>query len=200
MKKIYIIVFFSIIAVVLASFLGWFAYEAMFNGKEEKNIQLSMKEELIEDECTDFVNQQENIIQTVANDDKISPNAIIIFKTYHKLCKHTKQENVEVPIKLVNLGRKELQDYYGEWELKGFSNNEIVLYKEVDGYCDEHYKIKRNGGKVCIYHLDETGKSKLEKDTDVSMDFLPDEDREKLEDGIEIIGLDNVNKILEDFE
>ena len=36
--------------------------------------------------------------------------------------------------------------------------------------------------------------------TDISVQYLPEEDLVKIQKGIEIVGKDNLNKFLEDFE
>ena len=200
MKKISIIVFVSSLAIIFSAVFGWMIYEVAKLNELEKKEQIAVTQDTIEDECTEFVEREENVIQTMASEDKISPNAIIILKTYYIDCEHTTQENMKIPVELVNLSRKELQEYYRGWELKGFSNNEIVLYKEVDGFCDEHYKLKSKDGNVSIYKLKGNGEEAWEADTDINIEFLPEEDREKIKNGLNIIGKENLNKTIEDFE
>lgn len=199
MKKVSIIAFFSTIAIVLSAVLGWFLYEIVrLNEKEEK---LAIEEQKIEDECTEFAERQGNIIQTNASESKISPNAILIFKTYYKDCEHTEQETIEVPQELVNLGETETKEYYKDWKLKGFSSSEVVFYKEMDSFCNEHYQLKKNEeGMISIYHLKQDGKEEWIEDTDINVEFLPEEDKKKVEVGLEVVGKENLNKIIEDFE
>lgn len=199
MKKISIILFVSSIAIIFSAVFGWMIYEVTKINKAEKQ-KIAVTQDTINDECTEFAEKQESVIQTMANEDKVSPNAIIIFKTYYNACKHTKQDTEETSQELVNMSRQELQEYYKDWKLKGFSNSEIVLYKEIEGFCDEHYKLKSKDGNVSIYKLNENGQEVWEADTDINVEFLPEEDRLKIENGLEIIGKENLNKIIEDFE
>ena len=200
MKKEMIIVFFSIIAIIFFTSFGWLVYQAVKLNKAEAEKNIAMEQVLVEDECTEFAEGRGQAIETAMNEEKISPNAICIFKTYYNDCKHTEIRNLEVPKELVNKGKQDMEDYYNKWEVKGFSNNEIVLYREINGFCDEHYKLKVKEGNISVYHLDENGVEKWEKDTDINAEFLPEEDRNKVEDGLEIIGRENLNKVLEDFE
>ena len=200
MKKASIIAFFSFLAIVFSAIFGWMIYEIVKLNSINQNSKIAINQTEIIDECTEFAEKQESTIQTMSNEDKISPNALIIFKTYYNGCKHTKQEILEVPKELINLGRQDLQKYYIDWELKGFSNNEIVLYKEINEFCDEHYIIVCKDGKISIYQLNENGEEIWKEDTEVNVDFLPEEDRKKIESGLTIIGRENLNKIIEDFE
>ena len=199
MKKASIVAFFSIISIILSATLGWFLYEIVRVNETEKKI--AMEEQGIEDECTDFVEKQENIIQTNAGDSNLSPNAVLIFKTYYKDCEHTEQEIIEPPNQLVNLGEEEVKEYYKDWTLKGFSNSEVVFYREMDSLCNEHYQLKENEvGMISIYHLEQNGEAEWLEDTDINVEFLPEEDKVRIENGLEIVGKENLNKIVEDFE
>ena len=199
MKKVSIIVFFSIIAIILSATLGWFLYEIVRVNEMEKKI--AIEEQGIEDECTDFAEKQEDIIQTNASEFNLSPNSVLIFKTYYKDCEHTEQEIIEAPSQLVNLREDEVEEYYKDWILKGFSNSEVVFAKEIDSICNKHYQLKENeAGMVSIYHLEQNGEAKWLEDTDINVEFLPEEDRTRIENGLEVIGEENLNKIVEDFE
>ena len=88
------------------------------------------------------------IIQTSVNDIKVSPNASIILKKHYKNCGHTTKDYAAVPEELVNKTEEEVKNIYSDWRLQGFSPNEIVLYKEVDGICNEHYLVKEIDGVI----------------------------------------------------
>ena len=76
----------------------------------------------------------------------------------------------------------------------------IVLYKELNEFCNEHYKLKIENGYVRIYEVDEQKNEKLLKSTDISSEYLTTEDLEKLKNGIEIYTKKELNKTIEDFE
>ena len=65
---------------------------------------------------------------------------------------------------------------------------------------DTHYLLKDVYGYIEVYYLDENNKEYLYKKTDISTDYLSEEDLEDLKVGIEVVGTEALNKMLEDFE
>lgn len=65
---------------------------------------------------------------------------------------------------------------------------------------DTHYLLKDIYGYIEIYYLDENNDEYLYKKTDISTDYLSQEDKEDLKVGIEVVGIEALNKMLEDFE
>jgi len=65
---------------------------------------------------------------------------------------------------------------------------------------DTHYLLKDVYGYIEIYYLDENNNEYLYKKTDISTDYLSEEDINDLKVGIEVVGIEALNKMLEDFE
>ena len=65
---------------------------------------------------------------------------------------------------------------------------------------DTHYLLKDVYGYIEVYYLDENNKEYLYKKTDISTDYLTEEDRDNLQVGIEVVEIEELNKMLEDFE
>ena len=65
---------------------------------------------------------------------------------------------------------------------------------------DTHYLLKDVYGYIEVYYLDENNKEYLYKKTDISTDYLTEEDKDDLQLGIEVVGIEELNKMLEDFE
>ena len=89
---------------------------------------------------------------------------------------------------------------YPNWKLQGFSPNEVVLYREIDGICNEHYILKELDGVIAIYVLDENEVESLQEKTGISTGYLPEADREELKQGIKATGREELNNLLEDYE
>ena len=62
---------------------------------------------------------------------------------------------------------------------------------------DTHYLLKDVYGYIEVYYLDENNKEYLYKKTDISTDYLTEEDRDDLQVGIEVVGIEELNKMLE---
>lgn len=140
------------------------------------------------------------IVQTSSVEEKISPNASILQKTYYTGCDHLIKKIVDIPETLVNKTKKDVQEYYNGWTIDSFEPNSITIYKEENGFCDQHYLVKEYNGVLAIYTLDENGDATLKKYTEISTIYLPEADLENLKQGIEVIGDTELNSFLGDFE
>lgn len=168
---------------------------------DEKVEELDTKiSENIEDECTEEYVEQEKFESVSSTDEKVSANAQLILKKYYKKCEHTINEYVELPPELVNMTEAEIQKQYSDWEIIGFEPNKITLYKELEGECGEHFKLKIEDEKISIYKIDENGKESLYEKTNISTEYLTETDLINMENGLEIYGKQELNKIIEDFE
>lgn len=110
--------------------------------KQEEKIIIS---EEVTDECTEEYEismREEALAQASSVDEKISANSAMILKKHYKECNHTINEYTEILPELVNLTQEEIIEEFPEWELIGFAPNEIILFKEVEGVCGEHFKLR----------------------------------------------------------
>ena len=94
-----------------------------------------------------------------------------------------------------------VDDCVNEWE--DYSKNVQNEIEETSGdLSDEnkHYILKSENEIIKIYYINENGEEVLYKVTDISTKYLGDEDVNELKNGIEVIGAQNLNQLLEDFE
>lgn len=143
---------------------------------------------------------ENNVVTTSIMETKISPNATIIKKEYYKKCDHLKKKIEDVPTELINKEEKDVENEYPDWKVEGYSPSEIVLYKEHNGICGDHYIVKEHNGVLGIYKLDENGEEVFERDTEIPTQYLPEIDIVKLKEGITAVGEAELNSVLEDFE
>lgn len=140
------------------------------------------------------------IMQTATIEEKVLPTTKLFLEKNYQDCKHTVRREVELPVEMVNSTKKELIENYGDWIVKEFSRDEITLYKLVDGLCDEHFMITAENGVVVIYRLDEEYNKSLYEKTDIYTEYLPEEEVERLKDGIFVYTISNLNSELENME
>jgi len=118
------------IGIMLAIVLGIYAYNKGSildtNMIQDKKLAKEEKEEV-------ELEQLNQAISTLSISENISPNAIIIEKRYYKGCDHLIREVVDIPEKLVNKTKNDVQKEYSDWAIERYSNNEIILYKEFTG-------------------------------------------------------------------
>lgn len=140
------------------------------------------------------------VLQASAIEEKILPTAEFAMKKVYNECGHFKFEYAELPQELVNLTEEELEAYYKDWEIEEFSSSKIILTKEINSLCDEHFIIKLGEKYVQVFHLEPDGNLVVYETTDISREYLPEEDIKKLEEGIYVFGKGKLNSVLEDFE
>ena len=139
-------------------------------------------------------------IEVNTREEKTTPNTVMILKKRYKDCGHEVKRRATIPEEMVNLTKYEIAEIYPNWILEGFSKDEIILTKEVDSFCGEHYLLIEENGEVNIYSVDEEGKKSFKKKTDVTLDYLPETDRITLKNGLMVYGTENLNRVLEDYE
>lgn len=168
--------------------------------EEEEEESKTYISETIEDECTEEYIESQNATTVSSTEEKVSAKAILILKKYFKKCEHTINEYVELPQEMVNMTEEEVKEQYPDWEVIGFSSDKITLYKEFEDECGEHFKLKVEGGKVVIYIVNKDGTESLYDKTNISSEYLTETDLINMQDGLEIYGKEELNKIIEDFE
>ena len=201
MKKI------LLISVIVITFLGGITGSMYMMKKTQKQAENEEKEETkiadkVADECVEEYEKLENDPVTEANseEEKVSPNAVITFEKFYKDCEHTVRKYEKISNDLVNTKKQEIEEKYKDWTLKEFSKEKIVLYKEIDGNCNEHYMLRDVNGKINIYKLDENGNETLINETDIATEYLTRADKINIENGLIVYGKESLNKLLEDFE
>lgn len=198
MRKYYII---SIVGILIFAILVIIGVNIYRNNNLNSGIQV--EEKLAED-----INQiEENLIKsnielitTASEEEKTSPNCWFIFKTLYTKCEHITIKKEQIEEVMVNKTKEELQKIYRNWNIVTFRSDEVLFYKEVEEICNEHYILKELDGYVAIYTLDEKDNATLKEITAIVIAYLPEEDVQRLKEGIMVTGKDKLNQALEDYE
>lgn len=197
-----IIILAILVLFILGTIIGVIAIKN-FSGEEEREKVAEQNQEEIYDECTDeyeeMVQSNTLVQETSSEGEKISPNCSIIFKRYYKDCGHTIEQYASIPTELVNKTQEDLQQQYEGWTIEQFSRNQIVLYRDFDSECGEHYILKEKDGKVAVY-LKTGNTEELIEETDIATEFLTETDKIELQNGIEANGRAELNQLIEDYE
>lgn len=187
-----------IISVVLAFFIGLYLYRISSIEEQIDNFEVA-KTNVTSNGIANLIEPEE--IQTTQTEEKITPNTNIVIKTYYQNCKHMQTEEDLPAEKEINLNEEEFKEKHKDYEIQKFTSEEVILYKEVDDYCHEHYKLKEQNGYIIIYEINNEGEEiGVYKETDIETKYLPDIDRENLEKGITVYTRIELNKQIEDFE
>ena len=188
---------FWIISIVSIILLGIIIGINMFSNDTKKN------------EYNNFNNEVEyfdnnivilNSIEISNQEEKTTPNTLMIYKTYYTKCKHYVQEYKDIDASLVNLTENELKEKCRQWDIESFTSGEVEMSQEKVGFCGEHYKIKLENNTIVIYSIDENGAETEYEHTGITTEYLTDEDILKLTSGIYIYGKENLSSTIEDYE
>ena len=203
MKEKIIVGIISILVLIAAVFTATIIQSE--DKQENGNKPITISKEPVTDECTEeyeMAQRESEITEVSSSEDKISSNSLLLLKKYYKECGHTINEYAEMLPELVNLTEEEVADKFQDWELIGFSTREVTLLKEFEGTCGEHFLLKEENGRVIIYKILADGTKQLYEKTQISTEFLPETDLLQIqsEEGIQVNGHEELNKVLEDFE
>lgn len=200
MDKKWIVCIIIVVILGLLAGIGLAIYTARGNNETEEMDILSEKILANSNGIDNSVSNEVNTVETVATEDTISPNAIIIEKVYYEGCDHLIRKTVDIPEELVNETEETFAKQYSDWEIEEFSPTQITLYKTASGNCGEHYFVQEHNGVIGIYTTDVYGVKTLKEDTEISTQYLPEADLQNLKAGVEIIGYTKLVEFLEDYE
>lgn len=196
MKKWGIIIAFIIIFII-AIFVGNYIYDS--SNKEENTIKSENTSNSIVNQV-DYSVRNDITINTDSEEEKISPNATLILKKHYKECDHTIKEYAEIPEEFVNLTKSEIEKEYPEWKVEKFTPLDIILIKEEEGFCNEHFILKEEQGVIIVYKIDKQGEESLYDTTGISVEYLTESDKLELKNGIKVYGKEELNSMLENYE
>lgn len=195
MKKwIYIIII--VVIIIIAIFVGNMLFKNKDNTNTDNQIQNNIsKENEIEENV--FTN---DISVSSIEQEKISPNAVLILKKHYEECDHTIKEYAKIPEEYVNLNQEELAKKQEDWQIEQFSKDEVTLIKNINSVCNEHYVLREKDGIIAVYQIHEDNTETLKEETGIAVEYLTDIDKLRLEEGIRIYGEEELNSTLEDYE
>ena len=182
-------------AIVIIGFGVFIGFKISEGGEEQYNKAFD----------NNMIVEQQNIeVSTLetstVEEEKTTPNTLIIYKTYYTKCKHYIQRYKDIDASLVNLTEKEFEEKCKEWNIDKFTIEEIELSKEEESFCNEHYKLKLENNAIVIYNIDENGVETEYEHTGISTEYLTQQDILQLTTGIIIYGKENLTSTIEDYE
>lgn len=186
---------FLVLAVVIGFFIGIYLYNVEENEEELENDIDTIENSIV----LNNVNALE--IETSVAPEKISVNTQVIEEVYYTECDHLISVTKKDIKSIINMTELQLERKYKDWEIKEFSTEKVVLYREEQNYCGEHFLVKDVDGLVTIYTMnnEEEIKERIEI-TDIETAYLPQTDQEDLVEGIRVYTQQKLNKLIEDFE
>lgn len=140
-----------------------------------------------------------NAITVSIDETKLSPNAEMVIKKRFKLCGHTTVNRMSVPIEMVNYTEEQVKEKYTGWKIEAFNQEEVILSKEMEANCDEHYVLKIEEEKLKIYNQVTEDKYNYIDEINIQIGLLPSLELAELEHGIEVYGEEALNNLVENY-
>ena len=205
-----LIVSFLILALVFG-FIGFTAAYYRYSGqvarerterqKEQELLQALIRAQ--EDSLSPHDIDKNDEATVASYSDIINCETQLIYKTLYTQCEDTVKEVQKPTSELVGLNKDGLEEYLtknrSDWEIESFSKEKVVLLKQLNKVCPNHYLVSVNKGCIAIYKYNEDGNKELIKQTDIPINILPIVDQEKLQKGILVNTKKEVNQLLEDY-
>lgn len=193
MKKTILITICIIILLGISMAIGYYIFKTEI--ADEKDIAKTTQEENKVQNERDFSIEQVN-----TQEEKVTPNTQFVLQKHYKTCGHTTINYVEIPSDIVNMTKEEIQKEYKDWKVKEFSKEEVILQKEEEGTCEEHYVLREKDGYIAIYWVNNQGKENLKEITGIAVEYLTENDLLEINEGIFVYGLQELNSKIEDYE
>lgn len=162
--------------------------------------EYNMERMITESKDANYENMNnENTITVSIDEIKLSPNAQMTIKKKFKLCGHTTTNQMPIPIEMVNYTEEEVEKKYTGWVIEKFTQEELILSKEIEANCESHYVLKIEDKKLKIYNELTSDKSNFVDEIDVDIALIPSIEINNLQEGIRVYGEEELNDIVENY-
>ncbi|MBP2072604.1 MULTISPECIES: hypothetical protein [Thermoanaerobacterium] len=128
--------------------------------------------------------------------ETIVPDGKLLFETLYKGNGDLIREEQKISASLYGKSKEDIAKIYSDWSIKKFSNDMIVLYKEENGFPPGYYIISSSDGYVSLFKSDGNGGSSLVEKTDILVNNLNPNDKERILNNIVVKDIDEAYSIL----
>lgn len=141
----------------------------------------------------------ENIPTVQSNSSRITPYTEMVFQYYYEEDGKIVEESIEPPYFLIDLTRDEVQQKYSDWQISYFSNQRVVMKKNISSRSPFHFIVGIHEGYIAIFYDNGSGELELKEITETPISSLPEEEQNKLREGIRVYGEETLIRLLEDY-
>ena len=129
----------------------------------------------------------------------ISEKTKMIYQYFYSKDKVTKEHAEMAPVFLQGLHLEELQSVYRDWQVVLFSPEKVILRCKIDGLSSEIYILGESEGFLAVFYEDAQKGIHLKEKTSLPISTLPEVEAKEIENGVRIVGEENLAKILADY-
>ncbi len=131
--------------------------------------------------------------------ERIGENTRIIYE-YVYLGGHKEYNEATAPKNWQGLSLSEFKEIFDDWHIKEFSEEKVLLSKNMRVYSPKHYVLGIHDGYVAVFQKSDSHEDRVKEITQTPIEALPEQEQKRLQTGIEFYGDSELVKILEDYE
>jgi len=195
-KSVVLILFLMILGVGIGYSYAYLTDRLREDNSENDKLQMNNAELLS--------NSMENIaLKNQMNNraELTTAETLFIFRRHYRLCKHNIVHERYATMEEIGLSEEEVQLLHPEWSVQAFSPARVLLIRELDGYCPDHYLIKEKDGYIAVYQSIENGEGVLLLcQTQMNVAFLEAGIRNRVKEGIVVDSLEEVEHLIESWD
>lgn len=200
-KRVYIISFFVLVAMMMGGyFLG------LQIGKKNLSINMNKPVADLDTPKAEPVDQSletgaDPKIANIGYTGKISEETRLIFQKYYLGCGHSQIEERNALGSELGLSLDEIMVKFDQWEISQYTDKELVLKREIDDFCPEHFILRDRAGMLILYMPPREGKdNRTIEETQIFTNTLPPDIQNEVQRGLVLDSLEDVEHFLENLE
>lgn len=100
---------------------------------------------------------------------------------------------------VIGMNKAQFEKYYGDkgYTVIEYSSSDAGLRKVINGWPAGKYVVRKNNNKVAIYSVNDKNQLVMEEETEISLDLVPEGDREEIIKGKVYDNLDEAMEYVE---
>ncbi|WP_427339067.1 BofC C-terminal domain-containing protein [Caloranaerobacter sp. DY30410] len=176
-----------------------------YNIGDKKAIEKPQKELTIKGAENNIIDHKNDSNAKIIEEEEnvIGPNTVIEYINYYKKCNDTLTQIEEPEKTIINFNEEDYKKYletnHPNWQLLSFSSGKVIVKRDLDRYCPNHYIISVKDNKIAIFKFNDMGEKVLIEMINKSVSTLKEIDQEKLKRGIVVDSEEEIGDILENF-
>ena len=130
---------------------------------------------------------------------RIKPSTKIIFEYFYQADNRSETNEKEPPYFLLDMTREKIAEYYADWDILEFGEDQVRLRRVIPNEIQEHYVLGVKDNFIAVYYKSNTGTYSSKEVTATPIGGLSQDEQNKLITGITIKTEEQLAKILEDY-
>ena len=130
---------------------------------------------------------------------RIHAGTKIVYQYFYMQDRVMKKHIEPAPEFLQGLDLEQLKSIYTGWQVVFFSSEQVILRCSIEGMSDEVYVLGEDEGFLAVFYEDGKKQLRLKERTELPLSALPDGEARQLQEGMRVIGEENLAKVLADF-